>query len=128
MEGLGRGWSRPVGSYRYRALDTRFSVSEGVGDGSPRSCCMICLLESNPMTPRRSQLTSAGSPARYLLFTPVWWAWSRLAMAERGVIWSVETPFGRWDTPWTQYMKYMLLSPHCRPDLLHSRWYADISL
>ena len=82
-----------------------------VGGGISQACCLISLLESNPLSPRRSQLTRYGSPARYLLFTLGYRSWSRLVMAKREIIWSIETPLRRWDAPRTQDMKSMLLSP-----------------
>ena len=55
---------------RAGALDTWFAVTGGVGDRSPRDSCIIYLLKSNPLIPRRSQLTSAVSPDRYVILMP----------------------------------------------------------
>ena len=69
LEGLGQGWGQPVGEDGYGASYTRFDVTEGVRDGSLRACYTIHSLERNPLSYRRSHLTSSGSPARYLHFT-----------------------------------------------------------
>ena len=67
---LGRDCGRPVGGGCAWALETQFSVVGGVELGIPRACCMVSFLESKPLRSRRLQLTSAGSPTRYWIFTP----------------------------------------------------------
>ena len=59
MEGLVQDWGQTVVGDGDGALDTRFSFTEGFGDGSTSTCFLVSLLESNPLSPRMSQLTSA---------------------------------------------------------------------
>ena len=59
-----------VGRDRYGALDTWFSVTEGVGGGSPRNCFLVSLLNRNLLIPKRLHLTSDRSPEMYLPLTP----------------------------------------------------------
>ena len=70
MEGLGRGRGRPAGGDGAGATDTRFSANAGFGHRISRTCCLVSSLDGNPLIPRRSQLTSVGSPARYLILNP----------------------------------------------------------
>ena len=67
---IGRGCGRPVGGGCVCVLDTRFAVSEGVDLVIPRACCLVSLLESITLIPRRLHLPSVGSPTSYRLFTP----------------------------------------------------------
>ena len=68
--GLGWGCRHPVRGGWVWVSEARFSVDECVGLGSPRDFCLFSSLDSRPLRPRRSQLTSAVSPARYYLLTP----------------------------------------------------------
>ena len=70
MEGLGGGWGQPVERDGAGASDTCFAVTGYVGDGSSRACCIIYSLDSNSLSPRRSHLTIAVSPHRYLILNP----------------------------------------------------------
>ena len=111
MEGLGRGWGQLVVWYRAGALVARFSVTEGVGNGNPRSCCLVSLIDSKLLSPRISQFTSARSPVSYLLLISGYSSCSRLAIANQGMVCSINTPFRCWYTPRTRDMELMMLSP-----------------
>ena len=82
MEGLGLVWGRLVGVIRDGESYTRFSVTEGAGYGSLSSCCLVSLLDSKPLSPKRSQLTSSGSPSRYIYLTPGYWSYSSILIAK----------------------------------------------
>ena len=62
MEGMGRGWGQTDVGDSNRVSDTWFAVTEGVGDVNTSACCIVSSLESKPLIPRRSQLTSSRSP------------------------------------------------------------------
>ena len=53
MEGLGRGWGQPVQGDRAGALNTGFSVTEGVGDRFPFAYCLLSPLKSKLLSPSR---------------------------------------------------------------------------
>ena len=59
---LGQGCRIPVEGGWVLVLYTRFFVAKYVDLGSPRACCLVSLLDSSPLSPRRLHLTSAGSP------------------------------------------------------------------
>ena len=67
---IGQGCVHNVGGGWILVLDARFAVAKCMELGTPRTCCQVSLLDSRPLIPRRSQLTSAVSLARYRILTP----------------------------------------------------------